>query len=569
MSIESYEDIKNLKLVANKEFRGAKIGRLLVGSNLIEQSFANIDLLAIHVRENDEIDGGITDTTYLMQKFNDKDLIWEQLLGYSKLKSEYFSQLLLDLNKRASNDNGERIQSIIDMQSDYGTAEWEQYAVATSRNDNGVLLKHVNEAILSLRRSGELEKICDAEKYPYPKRLMGSHQEAEGSRRLASVIPLAPISLGVSDQKIIRPVVIGPSIDFEWKPIKSDQNNRYKLQISENKDFSSLLWSTTSSTNKIVVDPSTINKFSGVLYWRAKALGHTDEGNDTFPNDGWSNIVEFEYYKSVIDRLKITKKLLVAVNVSNGYSVFRDKNDKLAGFDVDLIGQLAINIASDLDIPKLEVVPVIMSFSEMFSAVQYYQVDMAISGITKKLAREKKYNIKFSHPYTTTRQAAIWSRKDINLSNLLSKKIIVIDSSSAHLLISNLVGRDKDNVIPIKSTPKTYLLEKIESKQADATLLDYPAAIKLIDEFEASESDTSFIVTPLHFKDFALQNESIQEHFIDNYAIPMHESQDEFIGLVNSNLSKIEGLIISIFDKHIKIDESQYPEKPFEFSKVQ
>lgn len=127
-----------------------------------------------------------------------------------------------------------------------------------------------------------------------------------------------------------------------------------------------------------------------------------------------------------------------------------------------------------------------------------------------------------------------------------------------------------EKVITTRGNPKAYLLEKILAKQADATVVDYPSAIKLVEDFERPSGSSEFIVAPIHSEDVTPLGDVPERSvsFVDYYGIPVEASQQKLLNLVNQALHQLRFVDTEhyqgIFLKHQDFDPEAYPEAPFE-----
>ncbi len=574
LSIETIEDVQNVKLVANKGFRGAEIGELIVGDLLEAKSFANLELLVKHVLKTENTPAAITDCVFLNKRSSSKKGLGKGV-GIYRLTHRAYKRLIdLELEKAPEIRNEIKIQKLREMQSDYGTAEWEQYAVATNSQDDGKLLEYLNKAILIIREDGSLLALSRDEGLLPPSessRLFVSNQIAEETRRLATVIPLFPNIQSENEGKsLLVPSVMGDEIYFEWDPLVSPgKDQKYRIQVSELQDFSGkILLDEKTSEAKYTVKHS---DFKGKLFWRAKMLDSLGQKDD-FPQDGWSNPVGFEYYKDSMSRIRSTGILKVGMNISNGFSIYKDQDQELKGFDLEIMNYLIDFIKTSEKLSKLELLKVPMDFIDMFPMVKSHQIDVAISGITKTKKREQEYNIQFSTPYCKTRQAAIWIENSSigGVRDLVGKPFIVFEKTRA-VTIANLFAEDQ--ITMTRDNPKPYLLEKLIAGDAVAAITDYPAAIKLVEEYTKLSPEIKFRVEPIHSSDLngtkkIIQKQFSEDDFIDWYGIPLQKDQGGLIKLINEGINRLRNedfkKLQEIFEKHQTYNKLKYPEPPFE-----
>ena len=473
------------RILVNDGFRAQAAAEMLTGpgNTVVPRTYQRVGLLinaVISGQGDDRGDAAITDYAFVEQFLNQNEEKREKL-HIVPLKASDFEKALQ--REGTSETQQANLESMV---NDYGGAEYEQYAVAMNPEADA-LRSAVNEAILDFR-STKATDACEAAKIPGAERL---YRPAQVSEELASVIAQSP------NQQQTR-YVIGDEIKFKLYPILENPA-QFHLQLSESKKFYSqhIIKSESNPTGDFVVSASKDGITEGVLYWRAKA---TLEETDLYPNQGWCEPVRFEFYKSCLSRIKMTKNIRIAVNVQNGQSVFRNEKGKRVGFDVQIIEMLCKDFEKKLGVDPLTPEYVEMSFGDFFENVENKIVDMAISGITKTQEREKDYEIIFSAPYCRTRQAAVWMRnkKYASPKALMGKRFIVTgrtrawDFAKAFGEEGNIVVMEPRVLGPV---PKEYLLKQLALEHADVAIMDYQAALAAQRKQEYSGN---FVVHPIN-----------------------------------------------------------------------
>lgn len=589
--LETLDDIRSMTVYANQGFRGNEIGRYIMAGiedQLVAEIFDDISLLADRVLEPlkegnimpEEIRRvAITDHAFVLQ-YGDKETPIEgrtlrDVLQTLELDKEFYENLIEEARSEASPLHKHYAQ-LVEMQEDYGGLEWEQYAIAVGATDDGVLLGHLNEAILHLRRTNKIEELCEpklkegqkqrpGDKLPVPKRILGEHQLSEADRKLATIVPEFPPARTTNngDTADIQ-TVFGENIEFKWNDLGDiRQTPHYRLQIATDINFfkSSLLVDKQGFKNSnLKVARKELIDSDGLaparLFWRAKRIEQQAK-KDLFPLDGWCIPIEFRYYLNAIERIKRTKELRIGINITNGYSFYKMDSGKYGGVDQNISKDLVKVLADRLELDEVKPTLVQMDFSDMFKALGRNDIDIAMSGITYRPEREKKHGIKFSEPYCKTRQAAIWlrSRGYNDVSQLIDKRFIVLEGTRADMIAPYFVN-NPSTLIREFDNPKAYLLEKIEAGIADATIMDFPTAVKEVKDYTAqlrtngnqALNEGIFQIGILHSDKLPLQirnrleNELGEKPLEDLYAIPVNEQQTELLNHINATLHLLKSV---------------------------
>jgi len=579
--IQSVHELMDYNLVANEGFRGADIGKLIVGDEqLTERSLSDFRVIFGAITKGN---GAITDDVFLEKAFKAQPELREQVRKFVLTHKHYEELLLIESAK--DNPSINRIEQLREMQKDYGTAEWEQYAFAISARDNGVLLEKLNKAMLDIRstqiidgkRTQLIREFCEELNLrPIPERLLGDNQQDYETLLLPSVIATSPAP-GNDQSSYNVATIMGDEIVFTWEPLGQEPASGYRLQIANGPTFTSMdllvdLYTNdmkTTVTKNHLLDNRSPEQFKGNLYWRAKKLRGIDVTEDPYPEGGWSHPVTFEYYQDTMDRIRSTGELRIGYNeAANGVSVFRDEKRNLRGFDLDIVKYISQEISEKIN-QDIRLVPIPLQFKELLQSAKSNRIDLAISGITRTKQREKDFGIVFTEPYCRTRQAAIWlTDSGINgIEDLSTREILVMEGTRAQMMTEHLF---EDNAIPAPYNPKSFLLEKVIAGKADATVLDYPAALKLIADYQKNSNEDRFTVKTIHPEHAQNTTEETKpdDFFVDYYAIPIDNRQTEFINHVNRSIQKLRNvdkeLYYQMFEKYDLNTSIEIEEPPFE-----
>ena len=158
--------------------------------------------------------------------------------------------------------------------------------------------------------------------------------------------------------------------------------------------------------------------------------------------------------------------LYVGTNAEYPPFEYLDENGNVAGFDIDLMNEIAKIIGKKIEIKD-------MTFDGLIPALEANTIDIIIAGMTVNESKKKIMN--FSIPYYEVRQNIIVldNNTDItNLSSLNNKRVAVV------------LGYRADNIL---STNEAVTLERynrtadtvlaLQSGKVDAAVIDSPVAI--------------------------------------------------------------------------------------------
>ncbi|WP_295297302.1 transporter substrate-binding domain-containing protein [uncultured Brachyspira sp.] len=158
--------------------------------------------------------------------------------------------------------------------------------------------------------------------------------------------------------------------------------------------------------------------------------------------------------------------LYVGTNAEYPPFEYLDENGNVAGFDIDLMNEIAKIIGKKIEIKD-------MTFDGLIPALEANTIDIIIAGMTVNESKKKIMN--FSIPYYEVRQNIIVldNNTDItNLSSLNNKRVAVV------------LGYRADNIL---STNEAVTLERynrtadtvlaLQSGKVDAAVMDSPVAI--------------------------------------------------------------------------------------------
>lgn len=183
--------------------------------------------------------------------------------------------------------------------------------------------------------------------------------------------------------------------------------------------------------------------------------------------------------------------------------VYKDKEDKIIGFDVDITNAVAKEMGAKTEYKS-------MPFDQIVQAVADNKADIAVAACDMTQDRADKVN--FSSIYYNKESVSILSRKDderIHGSQDLSGKTVAVEKGTVYVTAAKQLG----------ATVKEYdyhdqLIQAVESKEADALILDKPVALfymthGAVDKLRSAGiiSGSGGFVMLLNKKDPALQKE--------------------------------------------------------------
>ncbi len=132
---------------------------------------------------------------------------------------------------------------------------------------------------------------------------------------------------------------------------------------------------------------------------------------------------------------------------------FRDENDQIIGFDIDIVKEVAKRIKADIDI-------IDRPFSMLLTQAQLGQLQIIAAGISATKEREK--HIRFTKPYLEQNPLIIISpkNKNINIKNIediKSKNVIVNTGYITDTYISNLPEDYHINIIRLSKVQDSII----------------------------------------------------------------------------------------------------------------
>lgn len=198
--------------------------------------------------------------------------------------------------------------------------------------------------------------------------------------------------------------------------------------------------------------------------------------------------------------------------------------DKIVGFDIDLIHEIAKLVKKDIKIMNI-------SFDGLIPALQSKKVDLIISGMT--ITEDRKKSVAFTQPYYTSKEQMIILKKtttDINnLEDLQNKKVGVILGFTGDILISEM-----ENVNIERFNNASSAILALKAQKLDALVIDFETAHNYV----SVHTDLKLVATS-----------STQE----DYAIALRLQDQELLEKINEAITTLKdnGTIDVLYKKYL------------------
>lgn len=207
--------------------------------------------------------------------------------------------------------------------------------------------------------------------------------------------------------------------------------------------------------------------------------------------------------KAAASSAEAGKTLKVACIATYPPFVYKDKDNKIIGFDVDITNAVAKEMGAKTEYTS-------MPFDQIVQAVADNKADIAVAACDMTQDRADKVN--FSSIYYNKESVSILSRKDderIHGSQDLVGKTVAVEKGTVYVTTAKQLG----------ATVKEYdyhdqLIKAVENKEADALILDKPVALFYMAHGAADNLRSAGIISGsggfvmlLNKKDPALQKE--------------------------------------------------------------
>ncbi len=173
-----------------------------------------------------------------------------------------------------------------------------------------------------------------------------------------------------------------------------------------------------------------------------------------------------EIVDNSLKNIQKNKKIIVGVYKDFAPMTFLDAEKNNIGYDIDLMREIAVELNVEIEFKE-------MNFSDLFTAVEKQETDVAISSITITPEREEKYL--FSKPYFTSGQTILVRSEDERIKssdNLIDKKIGVPHASTCEIAAKEKVA----NVEQVIGYRNNQEIQALLSGEVDAVVHDYSYA---------------------------------------------------------------------------------------------
>ncbi|WP_297208205.1 basic amino acid ABC transporter substrate-binding protein [uncultured Brachyspira sp.] len=204
-------------------------------------------------------------------------------------------------------------------------------------------------------------------------------------------------------------------------------------------------------------------------------------------------------------------KLYVGTNAEFEPFEYRD-GDKIVGFDVDLITEIAKLIGVEIEFKD-------MKFDGLLPALESKNIDIIVAGMTATDERRKFVN--FSDPYYESQQTILVHKdnRDIyGFDSLQGKNVGVVLGYTGDLAVSEM---SNVNVQRYGATSEAIIA--LKSKKVDAVVLDSEPAKQYFDK----NNDLKLVI-------------SLTDSVKEEYAIAMRKEDTELLAKVNEALQTIK-----------------------------
>lgn len=141
------------------------------------------------------------------------------------------------------------------------------------------------------------------------------------------------------------------------------------------------------------------------------------------------------WYKKTSQYKPLENTIIVGTSADFPPFSFRDKNDEIVGFDIDIIKEISKRIGMEVDLND-------RPFSMLLPQIQIGQIHIIAAGMTP--TEERKKNVNFTKPYLSGNPLLIISLAKnppiSSLEDLKGKDIIVNTGYTADIYMSKLPG---------------------------------------------------------------------------------------------------------------------------------
>lgn len=168
---------------------------------------------------------------------------------------------------------------------------------------------------------------------------------------------------------------------------------------------------------------------------------------------------------------KEASKLVMGTNADFPPFEFRNEQNEVDGFDVDIAKAVAEKLGKELIIEDME-------FGGLTQALNSKRIDMAVAGIT--ITEERKEEVNFSEPYYNAGQTVVIPEDETDIKGIddLEGKIIAVQLGTT----GDMEAHDrfpKENIRQYNKINEGFL--DLANKRVDAIIIDIPVAERYIE----------------------------------------------------------------------------------------
>ncbi len=210
------------------------------------------------------------------------------------------------------------------------------------------------------------------------------------------------------------------------------------------------------------------------------------------------------------------EKSTLIVGTSPAFPPFEYINEQgeIVGFDIELAQQIANDYHATLIIKNVD-------FSNIFTALENGEIDMAISGIS--ITEERKKIVAFSSPYYEASQVILQRKDDRRFKDIRTKELIGQDivigvqtKTTCAIVAKEIVG--ENNVLEFQSS--IHAVDELMNKNVDLIILDKEPAKTFITKYN------NIIAMPIIFE-------------TESYGVAVKNDNANLLESVNTTLARL------------------------------
>lgn len=326
--------------------------------------------------------------------------------------------------------------------------------------------------------------------------------------------------------------IIGDSVLLQWKMHDttlrrsgSSDNARYQLEIRRDGGTPEKIETFETYYN--------LHTIPGKFEWRVRSMIRSTNGAYR-PESRWSAWQAQEFYRSVTQRIKMTREIRIAITkdpIAPFYFFDRKKRSD-RGLDREIAELVVRRVAAHLQI-KLSSVDWVPRpwLAGIAISLRRHDADFAIAETAISKKREAEYGIRFSSPYVRVPLAIIFRQDrvpNIELKDLKRYKFTAWRHTTAEALAKDM-GL---NVVPSSNAPELY--RKLNDGKVDAIIDDYFLAAYLA---QSVESNHKYRIIPI-------PTESVPVVYKREFSYPtpagifVSETSSGLLGIINRVLAE-------------------------------